>query len=505
MRPRLHEPLLILVPCSVLFLVTRINYYVWPLVWPDEALFSSPAASLVESGIFATPVLKGLIPGMEQATLWNSPLYMLLVAAAYTITGESLHVARLVSFALGCGTLLIFFRLSRMFLSHRFLALLITTLLALDPTFQRAANTARMDMLTLFFFVAALFFLSRARYLREQGQAADLNRRSRQRLLYAGFCVGMAAISHPAAVLLIPVSVIFALPGKRNLVWIVAGMALPLLCWLAYIIPNFEIFEVQFASQLLRKKEMVSLWDSGDSGTGGVLKVFASQFGGTKILMIGALLSVGLSGLLGFSRFVRRTPGAGGQLYKRIFLSYSVVLVMVLFMSEAWYPIYVTPLMLLTAAIPAGESGTGQARRIPIAFIGLFFFVATITLIGREHFIKQTPRAVREFQAHAVDRARNCRSIYLRVRPDPYFALRTAYPDMEILEFIPGKLSFEAEGGRTAYLTKRYATIQCFLLDQNSNWEPILSAYLDRDFRRFSRTEISGGNALESATLWRRY
>ena len=500
MRPRLHDPLLILIPCAVLFLLTRLNYTVWPLVWPDEALFSSPAASLVRDGVFATPVLEGLIPGMDRATLWNSPLFMVLLAGVYTFTGESLHAARFLSFLLGCGALGVFFRLVRVFVPHRFLAVLTTTLLAFDPTFQRAANTARMDMLTVFFFLSATFMLVRARLLYDQGPAAGVQRRSRQRFAYAGLCVGLAAASHPAAIVLAPIALLFALPGWRNLLWVGAGTTLPIGAWLVYIVPNFDLFRIQFLPQLARKPELMQSW----SETGGPFVVFASQFGGTKIMMGLAACVFALVFAIGALRLWRRPAGQVQALYPRIYLSFVAVFGMVLFMSEAWYPVYVTPLLLLTAAIPATEIGSGSLRRAGLGLAALFFFIATVALIGRHHFVLGTPAAARAFQTRAVQVASGCRSVYVRVRPDPYFVLRTVYPDMEVLEFVPGKLQFDAEGGREAYLRKRYDTIHCFLVDPNKSWEPILSRYLDARLGRFTRETIGRLGPLEPAVLWRR-
>ena len=45
---------------------------------------------------------------MDQATLWNSPLYMLLLSAVYQFSGESLEAARWLSTALAAMTLLAF-------------------------------------------------------------------------------------------------------------------------------------------------------------------------------------------------------------------------------------------------------------------------------------------------------------------------------------------------------------------------------------------------------------
>ncbi|EMG02103.1 hypothetical protein LEP1GSC123_2699 [Leptospira borgpetersenii str. 200701203] len=52
----------------------------FPPVWPDEVLFFSPSQDFVEFGTLRTRVLEGLIPGMEETTLWMPPLYFFPVA-----------------------------------------------------------------------------------------------------------------------------------------------------------------------------------------------------------------------------------------------------------------------------------------------------------------------------------------------------------------------------------------------------------------------------------------
>jgi Dolichyl-phosphate-mannose-protein mannosyltransferase len=508
----------------VLFCFTRLNYAHWPLPWPDEALFSSPAAALAAGEGFRTPVLAGLIPGMERATLWNSPLYMTLTGLVYALTGESQPVARSVSLAAGFFALFVFAGLAGTLLENRRLAFIAPTLVALDPVFQRAANVARMDMLTLLFYFSAIHFFVR---ISPAASSPLPGRRKDGAALIGGAAVGLAASSHPIAVLLAPIALCLLLPDLRRLALAVLGALLALGPWLIYIARNFALFELQFVSQLVRKQSIATLF-GGD--TGGVFVVYAAQFGGGRILMIAALLAAGTALAGGFFLAWRRRNSPAGQMDLRLALAAGATFGLALAASEAWYPIYVTPLLLCLAlrlvdrtpvtVRPLAEfDGAPRPRtrplyktlaeRAPLWLLAgtLIAGALTITINGVR---LDLPLKIANALNLAVDSvaAAGCRSVYLRVRPDPYFALRRAHPALEILEFVPGKLQFDADPGsganQTAYLRERYKTIDCFLLDDNAAWEPILSAYLVERRSEFRVKRLPIAAPLEPMSLWQR-
>ena len=525
--------LLPLAACLLLFGLTRLHYAYWPLAWPDEALFSSPAAELAARGVFATPVLDGLLPGMERATLWNSPLYMVLLSGVYLFTGESQVIARGLALVCGFVALFLFYTIARRLFTtiaeqatrqrSLLIAGLATLLLALDPTFHRAANTARMDMLTLCFLLGSLWFLIDT--FAPNGTRKSSARPLDPRFLLAGICAGLAGLSHPAGILAVPVILIFAFPRWRDAVAGGLGAALGIAPWLFYIVPNLELFQVQFLSQLVRKGGMLEAAAGGD--TGGVLVVYFSQYGGTRLMMIFALLiltaTIGAVTLRLLNTLMQKTGDEPTSLTTRIYLAFATTTVLVILASEAWYALYVGPYWLLAAGLlivtrPA-PAHPYLGRLLPLTRLGtlltvVFFLVAPAYFSIRHRIQLDTPTQVQRFETRLVNVAATCSSIYLRVRPDPYFRLREAYPNMEVLEFVPGKLQI---GGRQdffqtrynvpnfpAYLERRFDTIDCFLLDDHGDWEPLLTAYLDRNRAAFSGLRIAAEKPLEPVTLWRR-
>lgn len=506
----------------VLFCLTRLNYAHWPLPWPDEALFSSPAAALAAGAGFRTPVLVGLIPGMERATLWNSPLYMTLTAAAYSLTGESQRVARSVSLVAGFIALFLFAAIAQSLISSRRLAFIAPLLLALDPVFQRAANVARMDMLTLLFYFAAIYA-----FVRISPAAANPpgGRRRDAAALAGGAAVGLAASSHPIAVLLAPIALCLLFPDFRRLALAVVGGLIALVPWLIYIARNFALFELQFVSQLVRKKSIATLF-GGD--TGGVFVVYAAQFGGGRILMVAVLLAAAAALAGGLFLAWRRRDAPAGQLDLRLALAAGATFTLALAASEAWYPLYVTPLLLCLAlrivdrtpatVRPLAEfDGAPRPRTRPlykslVDHAPLWLLSGTLiagTLsVALRGWRAELPEKIDHALALANTAVDGCRSVYLRVRPDPYFVLRRTRPELEVLEFVPGKLQFDADpdsgASQSAYLQDRYNTIDCFLLDDNSAWEPILSAYLAERRAEFQVQRLPVADALDPMSLWRR-
>jgi len=478
MRPILAS----LVGGALLFLLTRLNYLHWPLFWPDEALFSSPAIELARSGQMGTAVLAGLIPGIAKVTLWNAPLFMVLLSFIYTFTGESLLVMRSFSLVLGVGVLYVVAELLERLRFSRFYVCGIPVLLVLDLTFSRAANTGRMDMLTLLFLVLAFRQILLLYY------AVEPN--TRRRLFWAGLYGGLAVISHPGGAMVIVLYGIFMYRQWQRLLVVLTGFSLPLLGWALYIIPHFTEFELQFLSQIVRKAGMLES-ATGQSDTGGLLVVFFSQFGSSRMLMIAAAISLALAFGVGAIALRRQKPA------RPLFGAAVAIFLLVLAGSEAWYAVYVGPFLLIFVA----DLDRHQSRwyhRIPLFVVALFALSSTlIYTIGERQ--KGTGQAVLPFMKNVVLATQSCQSVYLRVRPDPYFHLRTARPDLEVLEFIPGKLYYP---GIAEALKHRFKEIDCFLLDGNDSWEPILTEYLRSE--SFQVVEVPAMPPLQGVRLLQR-
>ena len=478
----------VLIPILLLFIITRVNYSYNPYPWPDEALFSSPAISLAEKGIFATPVLKGLIPGMDRVTLWNSPLFMLLLSGVYSITGESQIIARGVSFFLGCLAVMIFFLITGLVIKNKLRRFLLSVFLVCDLTFSRAANTVRMDMLTLVSILICLYFLLLGYHTESSGEeineaGSKTNRKTEVYYFLAGIFTGITGLSHPIGIIIVPVVILFTFKSLRHFILAGIGGLISFSTWLIYIIPNWNIFLIQFQSQLIRKPQLLHLW-GGE--TGGILIIFSSQYGGGGFpVMFGALLMLAIAFGFGlFHAFLIREKWKT-HLYFIIFASFIIVTSLVMLATEAWYPVYISPFLLLLVGY-LSESNEKAWWSIPLKFTGFFLIVSLCIFIYKHHFKYNTPNEVDRLEKRITETVKSCKSIYLRIHPDPYFLIRKYYPKKEVLQFIPGKLSFNLPN-RKKKLFNRYRDIDCFLLDKNNSWEPILTSFLQENQKKIQK------------------
>ncbi|MBL8022377.1 MAG: glycosyltransferase family 39 protein [Leptospirales bacterium] len=501
----------ILLALSILLLVllVRINYTILPFTWPDEALFSSPATELAEGRPFATKVLSGLIYGMDRATLWNGPLYMTLLSVVYQFTGESQLAGRTFSLVLGIGALAVFFLLTRR-LTTPFIAGLAAIILALDPVFQRASNTIRMDVLTLLLLLIAIYLsvgFSRAALTpiakgtttdKTSPESSSGSDKKRLLMLFlAGVAAGLAGTSHPFAVIAIPVLFILLFPVWKELLLAAIGILVGFAPWGIYILRNLDLFKEQFIPQLQRKEDFVRMLTGGE--TGGVLNVYFSQYGFSPgswpAMVIGALLYCFVFLVLAIFLWKLYRSGLTNLLSQesRILFCFIAISGFALISSEGWYVVYGDVLLILCAAIlwNSRSQFNGQQDSWPL-FQSLFTSVLPVALgtmlilsgyFTIRHAILKTHQTAQAFIQATVKDTAICETVYLRVRPDPYFLIRTERPQTRVLEFIPGKLRISP--ARVRNLIETLDTVDCFLIDRNKSWEPLLTNYLHERSGKF--------------------
>lgn len=483
-----------LILCTSFLLIFQvfINFEVLPLSWPDEALFSSPASRLAEEGDFSTPVLYGLVPGMDKATLWNSPLYILIVSFAYKLYGgEEQFIGRFVSLIEAMLVLLVFLQIIKLYVEKNLYKWVLVLCLVFDITFIRSANTLRMDMQTLLFVLLTIWIL-----LFQLNQKTATNKKVVPYLL-AGLFTGLAGMSHPFAVVLLPIWFILVFPRILPLFYGFMGAMLSFSSWLFYIIPNYKIFQEQFLAQMERKPDLFKLW-GGE--TGGIFIVFSSQYG-NKPIMVFALLVFLILCLFGFWKLSQGRKAVLRTEVFRLYLIFLVVFGFILISSESWYVLYAAPFALIFLSSSFGKAqNVHRSSKLLLYTFLLFFIVSNINFFVRTHLYQKLPNVVEQFFQTVSEQAKECKTIYLRTRPDPYFYLREKYPNMNVLEFIPGKLRFFD----TNSLYKKYDEIDCFLLDENDSWEPKLTRYLKKQKGSFTIYKKEFHHSVSDLNLWKR-
>src|SRR5262245_43114760 len=99
----LAAPLLL----SAAYLAVSLDHVtVFPAVTDDEVWIASSAQTLVEKGVYGSPLITGLHGG-ERHTYHHMPLYPLLLAALVKVVGPGVLALRLLPVACGLAVLLL--------------------------------------------------------------------------------------------------------------------------------------------------------------------------------------------------------------------------------------------------------------------------------------------------------------------------------------------------------------------------------------------------------------
>jgi len=163
--------------------------------WSDEGWFASPALNLISRGHMGTSVLEPVEPrgqqkGIDKYTYWIMPLDILVQAAWYKLTGFGLFQMRMLSTVWGLVAILSWWTIMYTLSGSRSIALLVSSIIALDYSFVTGASFGRMDMMC-----AALNFAAYVAYLRLRERKLTLAVFASQGLVVAsGLC-------HPCGIL----------------------------------------------------------------------------------------------------------------------------------------------------------------------------------------------------------------------------------------------------------------------------------------------------------------
>ncbi len=315
----------------------------YPRVWPDEVLFFSPAYEFYFYNILRTPVLEGLIPGMSTHTLWMPPLFMYLQSFLFYLFPPDIEVTRMAVSVVSVSSVFLFSRVAKEMGLNSTRVLILQAILFSDFLFFKVGHSARMEALCAFFAFGSMYFLL---YKKNSGKNV-----SRMRSALGGLSYGFALISHPFAVAYGPILLLILYFRKqidKNIIWFILGTMVPIGIWMSYILPNWDIFAVQFGAQLGRKKELLSVFTILNK-----IKIIFSEF---KFPWVKILLSFVL--LLGAFYKAKITDWKNEFTTKEfpVFtfsLLYTVLIFVFLFISsESWYVFhFVFPMALLVVSI----------------------------------------------------------------------------------------------------------------------------------------------------------
>jgi 4-amino-4-deoxy-L-arabinose transferase-like glycosyltransferase len=429
-------------------------FFKYPPLWPDEALFADPAINLLHHGVLGTDVLSGILPGASRCTFLQPPLYYFFLWFVFSLAGVSALSLRFASLILGlAAAALTYFLGSRSGLG-RWAALSPVMLLFLDTTFLRGSLIGRMDMLALVFILLALV-------LDVGTWPPAAGAEGRKKMFLTGCVCSLAALAHPmgavapAAVGLRRVAFPEA-PRWRILPPLASGILAPLALWVAYIVPHWKDFTVQFGGQVLTKAGRNPLALHQMIHT---FRTFLEQYGKPGDPVLGVVWLAGLTGLFLAARRRRALlvlPAC--QL---------AIMGVAIWGGEIWYVLYLAPLTaigLMHLVWLAAEPGIWRKSAGWLAVLLALWFaqknVLRTYLVNYDVNISNRGETDYSWFCRQVSLSLPPNStVLLSVTPDPYFCLKER-PDLILREFLPKGFPVDPSKYRQWVLDSDYVVIR---------------------------------------------
>lgn len=365
--------------------------------WSDEGWFASPAYNLINKGYIGTSILESVEPrgqqrGIDKYTYWIMPLDILVQAAWYKIVGFGLFQMRMLSAAWGLLAILswwvIVYTLSR----DLNLALLTSSIIALDYAFITGGSFGRMDMMC-----AALSFTAFAVYLLLRERNFNVAILASQSLVVA------SGLTHPYGILGFAGLIFLTLYFDREKVRFrhVSLALIPYLIgavgWGLYILQSPSLFVSQFMGNATAGSNYVGRLDGLTSPLNALWREITLRYlvafglgghsaGTSSIASLKAfLLLIYLVGIIGaiFTRSIRSHRGFRALLY--LAGIYFVILTLVDGQKLSWYLVHMIPLFaaLLAVFLTWLWRNTRVPRWAIVAPMVLFFLLQVGGLVQR--------------------------------------------------------------------------------------------------------------------------
>ncbi|PJZ50850.1 ArnT family glycosyltransferase [Leptospira saintgironsiae] len=450
-------------------LIFRISGLEFPPVWPDEVLFYSPSLDFAKNGLFRTDVLDGLVKGMETKTLWMPPVFFLLNGWVLKFLGEGLEVLRLFAAILSIASIWIFWFILKTFDYSPIARLGASLLLFTDLLFLRVGWTARMEALCLFWALLSLLVL--ARKAKWKGEIPL----QQYEAFLSGFFLGISFLSHPFGAIFGVPALLLIHQAKAWKVWMFwLGGALPILAWGIWIHPDWGIFFYQFGAQFGRKKDL-----------------FQSFSPITKIkVLLGGYESPGLRLFfylaLAYGLWVVRGEIKDKPKSAFFFSVWTVSILFFLILSTEYY--YVMYLCIPLSALGGFFFERIRSRRVQFIAAILVFSNIAILVNAYKRIGFGNPEFDLKDRFYEVlgPELKGSKKLYLQAIPDPYFHIRKEYPNLKVLEFIPGELPIPKED-----FIQSLDSIDTFVFSDRQKRNEFVQSYLEENSSKFRKFKIT--------------
>lgn len=440
---------------------------------------------------------------MGTHTLWMPPLFFYFQALLFQFLPETLEVVRMGTAAIGVISIFFFSEIAREYGVNKKYRIILKLLILSDFLFFKISHSARMESLCTFFAILSLYFLT---YKMSEGKSI-----SRLRSALSGFSLGLSVLTHPFAVSYFPIFLFLLYQRKafttKNLIYTGLGFLIVFSFWLSYIVPNFELFKLQFGAQLGRKKELFGFFT--------VLKKFKIIFSEFRfpvfkvIIFFITLLSFLYVYLVNKKEIIEPQFSENRTNLKNLrelwdypfdkaknflensnplltfsFIYFVSIIIFLILSSESWYVYHlIFPLSLLLVAIPFERQN--YFANLPW-FLSIGYNVLIyLSFIYLNLFTIDMKKLVDIYYKQIEVLVEGSSSIYLQAIPDPYFYFRKFKPKLEAFEFIPGELPIEED-----YYKDKITTFEAYIFYEPSLMNSVLKRFFEKNSHLFHVEEI---------------
>jgi 4-amino-4-deoxy-L-arabinose transferase-like glycosyltransferase len=416
----------------------------YPPVSPDEVAYSNPAINLLHHGRMSTDVMDGTLPGIGQHTYWMPPIYFLYIASVFRFTGPGLVPLRLASLALGLVVLGLTYLLALRTGLGRWLSLLPVSLVAFDAVFLRGALIGRMDMLALAFVLLSLWLAMKSFHTNVAPSHSFLT----------GIVCALAALSHPmgaAAPASVTVSYLFSQETRtrRSLLPLFAGILIPFLPWLAYILLDPGSFIAQFGGVLERKISQYNsphfLLDSYFRYMGQYVLAYV------RLNDIIWVLPLWFAGMVGLADSAELALDSKDRPARRclllLFGCQALTSAVMLWHPESWYIIYVIPITAIGLCHLLAKAALLRPPRwdriaitsLVLVWVGGFVWINLQYALRLNAIQHAADTDYTAWSAKISSKIPQGSKLLLSIIPDPYFGLM-GRSDLSFREFLPERV-----------------------------------------------------------------
>ena len=329
----------------------------------DEGFYGVPSHVLSVTGVLQNPIMESAgikyLRGIDQAFYWMAPMGMVLQAGAFKVFGFGIWVQRELSVVCGLGAVLLWYLALRRLLTER-IAALAAVLLSADFVFLALSSRGRVDIISLFFAMAAL-----AGYMQLRERHLVLA------LAVANTACALSGMVHPnggiASVISLLVLALY-LDHKRlrwyHLAVVAACYGVLGAGWGLYIAKAPDLFVAQFLGNVSNRL-------AGPMTLTRLIKGEVTRYllayglpGSRGVKLVRYLLPVSYLGAIVFCVFSKDSRRRAGILLF-MFTGVSLSLVFLEGAKQGWYLVHLSPLFAAFLAISMNwlwENGKTLAR-----------------------------------------------------------------------------------------------------------------------------------------------